>query len=899
MRRITNALVAMLLLCVAAPVMATVIINVTTTKDEKNCNCNGAGCSPNPSCVHTSGSFPPSTGCSLREAMQNIFAGNNTSFPECTPAPETGATADNVINLAGAGGTIYVNDAVDDPNFNGTQTIYNGTLGDIADKSTNGKITVTGGTVTCKADPISNDGVRLFHVVGGDLTLTAMSVGELANPCTASVPGVAVESTSGQANLTLTNVTVTAIRSTNGGTGGCIDHGDGNLHITNSHFTGCIIDDNSGLPGFGAGSGGAIRIGAVGFSTTATLTDVTFQGNVAGTNGGALLLEGTDAIAITNGAFTGNFANGNTHDSGNAEQGGGAIYASGTAAQGHTLPNVPSLFVILNSLFTGNKALTGTGGAILLTNAGQLTYGTLLPGDGSGFPFTVPGGIMSTNFIDNSAGGTWNGLPVDNRAGSGGAIYASGVVSILDSSFVNVAGGNSSSNASGGAIAYYDGSASFPAMSIANVTITGSSAAVNGGAIANLKNLSSNGQIKLINDTISGNSTTAAAGGGAIFNAGSAADVDVRNTILANSSSGGNCSGPINDTVGNLQFNPNTGCASIANQRDPKLASALPFGGANFQVAVAQLNPGSGASGTGDPATCSASPILNLDAVLNGRPSPAGTNCDIGAFESAIVPDLTIAKSHVGNFTRGDVGDTYTITVTNSGTDFTNGTVTVTDSLPAGLTATAITGTNWNCVLGTLTCTRSDALANGASYEPITLTVDVATNAAALVTNTATVAGGNEVNTSNDSASDPTTILVSDLTITKTHVDPFHHGENGDTYTIKVTNSGAGATSGMVTVTDNLPSGLTATAIGGTGWTGCTLTPVVGPGVLSCSRSDVLAAGATYPDLILTVNVALNAPSPTIINTVTVAGGSESNTSNDTANDQTTTPVRLQSFEVD
>ena len=87
----------------------------------------------------------------------------------------------------------------------------------------------------------------------------------------------------------------------------------------------------------------------------------------------------------------------------------------------------------------------------------------------------------------------------------------------------------------------------------------------------------------------------------------------------------------------------------------------------------------------------------------------------------------------------------------------TSGTVTVTDTLPAGLTATAISGTGWSCTLGTLTCTRTDALAASASYSGVTLTVNVASNAVS-VTNTATVSGGGELNTANDTASDPTTI---------------------------------------------------------------------------------------------------------------------------------------------
>jgi uncharacterized repeat protein (TIGR01451 family) len=119
-------------------------------------------------------------------------------------------------------------------------------------------------------------------------------------------------------------------------------------------------------------------------------------------------------------------------------------------------------------------------------------------------------------------------------------------------------------------------------------------------------------------------------------------------------------------------------------------------------------------------------------------------------------PDLAITKSHTGDFTQGDIADTYTITVTNVGNAASSGTVTVTDAPPASLTATAISGTGWTATLSTLTCTRSDALAAGASYPPITVTVNVSASAPASVTNSATVSGGGD--TIPDTASDPTTI---------------------------------------------------------------------------------------------------------------------------------------------
>lgn len=135
-----------------------------------------------------------------------------------------------------------------------------------------------------------------------------------------------------------------------------------------------------------------------------------------------------------------------------------------------------------------------------------------------------------------------------------------------------------------------------------------------------------------------------------------------------------------------------------------------------------------------------------------------GTGGTATATVSVLVPDLTITKTHTGNFVRPQTGATYTITVSNSGGANTSALITVNDTLPAGLTATDLSGPNWICTLSPLQCTRGDVLFAGTSFEPITLTVNVAPNTASSVTNTATVSGGAETNTANDSASDVTQI---------------------------------------------------------------------------------------------------------------------------------------------
>jgi uncharacterized repeat protein (TIGR01451 family) len=271
-------------------------------------------------------------------------------------------------------------------------------------------------------------------------------------------------------------------------------------------------------------------------------------------------------------------------------------------------------------------------------------------------------------------------------------------------------------------------------------------------------------------------------------------------------------------------------------------------------------------------------------------PLPDNNTSTVSTTVLASSPDLAITKTHAGNATQGQTGFTYTITVSNVGTVGATGTTTVQDTLPAGLTATAIAGGGWSCNLGTLTCDRSDGLGVGASYPTITLTVNVASNAPANVTNVATVSNAGDPNNANDTATDPTMVTPTavagiDLTIAKTHSGNARAGQTNFAYKITVSNVGTVASSGTVTVTDVLPAGLTAVAITGAGWS-CAVgaTP-------TCTRADELAPGAAYPPITLTVRVAADAPA-NIVNTATVSGGGDINPANNTATDATTVTPR-------
>jgi uncharacterized repeat protein (TIGR01451 family) len=189
----------------------------------------------------------------------------------------------------------------------------------------------------------------------------------------------------------------------------------------------------------------------------------------------------------------------------------------------------------------------------------------------------------------------------------------------------------------------------------------------------------------------------------------------------------------------------------------------------------------------------------------------AGNNSATDTTAINLVPDPGITKSHAGNFTRGSTGS-YTLTISNSGTGATSGAVNVTDTLPAGLTPNGTpTGTGWTCSVAgqTITCTRSDALAAGASYPAITVPVNVLQTAANSLTNTASVSGGGgNISTSNDSASDVTTAVSSaDLSLTKTASDAAPTVNQNVTFTLTLSNAGPTNASG-VAVTDGLPAGL-------------------------------------------------------------------------------------------
>ncbi|HUA31675.1 MAG TPA: hypothetical protein VMC03_22545 [Streptosporangiaceae bacterium] len=309
--------------------------------------------------------------------------------------------------------------------------------------------------------------------------------------------------------------------------------------------------------------------------------------------------------------------------------------------------------------------------------------------------------------------------------------------------------------------------------------------------------------------------------------------------------------------------------------------------------------------------------VTNTASVTGG--SPTASSASIASPTPIVgVPGLTADNAVDGAFRQGDPGDRYEITVMNTGGAPTNGSaaapIVATVTVSAGQTIDALYGSGWTCNLAAIaapqaepadTCYRDDVLPGENGEEPpVTVVVGVADDAPATGTETVTVDGGGNVGgpasvaattaiapapVPAPPAASPSSGTPPELTVTSSHAGGFAQGDTSDAYRLTVSNApGAGATSGAVTVADQLPAGITPVEMTGTGWT-CSLAPPTLPPTSSsrrnpvtntyepqpvCSRSDPLAPGMSYPPISLEVAVADNTQ-PSVTNEATVQGGGE------------------------
>jgi uncharacterized repeat protein (TIGR01451 family) len=180
--------------------------------------------------------------------------------------------------------------------------------------------------------------------------------------------------------------------------------------------------------------------------------------------------------------------------------------------------------------------------------------------------------------------------------------------------------------------------------------------------------------------------------------------------------------------------------------------------------------------------------------------------------------DLGIQKTHFGAFTAGQTV-TYTIIVSNTGSDIVTGPITVTDNLPGGnsFTPTAMGGSNWDGCdyqVSPAACVYSNTngVQPGVSLPPLIVRGTLGQGVTGTITNTATISNSLDTDPDNNTWTDEATVVApnqgADLAVAK-RVTPSVPAEGETiTYTVVLTNNGPNPAAGII-LTDTLPTGLT------------------------------------------------------------------------------------------
>ena len=225
--------------------------------------------------------------------------------------------------------------------------------------------------------------------------------------------------------------------------------------------------------------------------------------------------------------------------------------------------------------------------------------------------------------------------------------------------------------------------------------------------------------------------------------------------------------------------------------------------------------------------------------------------------------DVAISKT-VNQAGSLGLGQDYSYTLVPTLVVGTTGTITVSDNFPVGAQLTATpTGSGWMCTPSSgfpiagpvaISCTR--ATATNSSLTPLSLndiTVNFRPTATGGLSNQATINAGVTDNVpSNNTSNTVSNTVINDVAITKSTSQAGDIGQNRPyTYTLAPVLT-MGTTGATITVTDNVPAGVTITsAPTGSGWS-CSPSsgfPLAGPVAISCTRAS--AGNATTTPLSL------------------------------------------------
>lgn len=553
----------------------------------------------------------------------------------------------------------------------------------------------------------------------------------------------------GDYHVTLQALTIKNGRSVDNGLynrsgGGGISANIGNGFLTISN---CILTNNS-APGTAGLGGGLSLYGYSGGSIV--IEDSVIKNNLSYRSGGGVFLQTNSNVQMKNTTIESNISS--------TDSGGGVyfeIFDDMVSFQGLTIEN---------STINHNTS-TGNGGGIYIKNKATLKNVTIYRNRADA---TFGGGIFILNPVGNPV--TMTNLTITensgwNLNGSGIAAYVADDQLFLHNSIVWANSGSDFNDAT-----------KLHSTSSNNLLATNSNGGVTNGVNGNI--LGMDPKLGLFADNGGPTQTFALLNGSPAIDAGDNSKAlaaglitDQRGTERIVDSADSNTDATVDIGAYEAQatlpdISNTTTPANTAKSVNVNVGNSTMIGSVTALSSNQSVIPNGNivVSGTGAERTITFTPASGQTGAATITVSVADTIGGPNAtdtFEVTVLPppNLSISLSHSGEFVQGKTGASYTIGVTNQGEGSTSGVVSVVDSLPAGLTATEMSGVGWTCDVATLTCTRSDELVSGASYPDITVTVKVEHNAVASVTNTATVSTIGDSDLSNNSANDPTTVV--------------------------------------------------------------------------------------------------------------------------------------------
>jgi hypothetical protein len=277
------------------------------------------------------------------------------------------------------------------------------------------------------------------------------------------------------------------------------------------------------------------------------------------------------------------------------------------------------------SKVTIQNGVFSSGGGILNWGTLVVTNSTISRNSAASESSAAGGGIYNYHGTLTIANSTLSGNSGYSNFMYGGAICNSGTLTITNST---LSGNTAYGYFGGGGGGIYNSSGT---VTITNTTLSGNSAhASGGGGIYN-----NSGSVSINNATLSGNTAAGYKGGGIFVNIG--ASVTLQNSIVANSSTAGNCHGTLtsqgynlsSDNTCNFHFHISGDRNNIA----PRLGPLQNNGGPTFTQALLSASP---AIDAGNPSGCTDGKGHRLTTDQRGLPrfdKEDTRGCDMGAYE--------------------------------------------------------------------------------------------------------------------------------------------------------------------------------------------------------------------------------------------------------------------------